>query len=326
MHCSVVVPFHNEALNLTKLIEILCGQSAANLKVEFIFVDDHSTDNWEELITEIKVPADFRFLKNKGRGKKQALQTAFSQCDGEIIATLDADCSVGPDWIVEMTAAFADPSLMLHLGPVRYSAHPSWWNRFYTLDFLALMIATEASVLLHRPTMANAANFFFRRDVLSSMNDAQWRNDLESGDDVFLLHSVVESYGPEAIRFNAHEAAIIETQPPNSLGTFLRQRLRWGSKGKHYKDTNAIGLSWMVFLTNISLLLVLAVNLQLALLMWILKILADYILLSLAVRRYGRKDALSVFIPQVLLYPWYLSSIAVASQMFSPSWKHRRAD
>ena len=89
---SVVIPAINEAKNLPHVLRRL----PAGLH-EVILVDGNSTDGTPEVAREAY--PDITILSQAGRGKGNALRTAYRHVTGDIVVTLDADGSMDPDEI-----------------------------------------------------------------------------------------------------------------------------------------------------------------------------------------------------------------------------------
>lgn len=96
---SVIIPIYNVAQYISKCIESLFSQSIA-AGIEFIFVDDNSTDESISILN--KIITDHKWLEpriniihhNKNRGLYQARISGVNQAKGEYIIFCDSD-----DWI-----------------------------------------------------------------------------------------------------------------------------------------------------------------------------------------------------------------------------------
>ena len=105
MDLSVVVPAYNEDESLPELtewIDRVC--SVSKLSYEMIVIDDGSTDNtWnvlQKLGTQYPSLKAIRFRRNYG--KAAALHTGFSESQGDVVITMDADLQDSPDEIPEL--------------------------------------------------------------------------------------------------------------------------------------------------------------------------------------------------------------------------------
>ena len=110
---SVIIPFRNEAKNLPQILKSISQLNYSNELVEFIFVDDDSTDNSVEIINshferngEIlsldSARPDICVLKNtrtSNSPKKDAISTALKRSKNNWIITTDADCLLPENWL-----------------------------------------------------------------------------------------------------------------------------------------------------------------------------------------------------------------------------------
>lgn len=94
---SVVVPTRNEAGNIRNIVERV---PAMGREVELIFVEGGSTDDTyatiERTIEEFP-DRRCRLLKQKGKGKGDAVRLGFAEARGDVLMILDADLTVPPE-------------------------------------------------------------------------------------------------------------------------------------------------------------------------------------------------------------------------------------
>lgn len=105
MNISVVIPLLNEQDSIHELYDWIAQVMRSNhFSYEVIFIDDGSTDQSWQYITDLSVKhpevKGIRFLKNFG--KSQALHAGFSRTQGDIVITMDADLQDSPDEIPEL--------------------------------------------------------------------------------------------------------------------------------------------------------------------------------------------------------------------------------
>ena len=94
---SVVVPARNEAGNVENIFRRVPEMGAGT---ELIFVEGHSTDDTYAAIerTAANYPARrVKIIRQKGRGKGDAVRTGFAAAEGEVLMILDADLTMPPD-------------------------------------------------------------------------------------------------------------------------------------------------------------------------------------------------------------------------------------
>lgn len=103
---SVVVPVHNEALNLRPLIDAI-SSALADLAHEIIYVDDGSADETPKILSEVaKTLPSFRWIRHKKScGQSGAVVTGVKAARGLYVATLDGDGQNDPADIPAMLNA-----------------------------------------------------------------------------------------------------------------------------------------------------------------------------------------------------------------------------
>jgi glycosyltransferase involved in cell wall biosynthesis len=95
---SVVIPAMNEAENLPYVFKTL-----PEWIHEVVLVDGNSTDDTVKVARELR--PDVKVVKQRGRGKGDALITGFAACTGDIIVMVDADGSADGAEMVSYVSA-----------------------------------------------------------------------------------------------------------------------------------------------------------------------------------------------------------------------------
>ncbi len=95
---SIVIPARNEEGNIPQIIPSIPKFSKSQ---EIIFIEGHSKDDtWSAIKKEIankkRRGLKVKALKQKGKGKADAVKLGFSKATGDILMILDADMSVAP--------------------------------------------------------------------------------------------------------------------------------------------------------------------------------------------------------------------------------------
>ncbi len=105
MNISVVVPLLNEEESLTELAGWIREVMERNgFSYEVIFIDDGSSDHSWHIISQLhqQNPAIKGIKFRRNYGKSAALQVGFSQAEGEVVITMDADLQDNPEEIPEL--------------------------------------------------------------------------------------------------------------------------------------------------------------------------------------------------------------------------------
>jgi hypothetical protein len=158
------------------------------------------------------------------------------------------------------------------------------------------------------------------------------KTSLSSGDDVFLMLAMKRTYGAEKISFVKNMAAIVTADASKTISGFLKQRLRWVSKSKAYRDGFLILTAVSVFAMN-ALFMVTALAglfyikyLLLFLLIFIIKLAADLPLL-ISFADFAGKKRQAWFIPVALPMVALLTTFsAIAGNLGVIRWKGRKVN
>ena len=320
---SVIIPCRDEETRLPDLLNDLAAQDFNHDNFEVVVVDDNSVDNTSSIVTAFKGLNRLMLVKNPGRGKKTAIKNGISSASGELIITTDADCRVAAGWIGSITALFTEKKPDLIISPVVLAEQPHRRDWFQQLEFLSLQAITAGSALAGRPVLCNGANLAFPVSVYNENSD-RLRNNVVSGDDIFLLQSIRRSGG--RIVWNGAADSVVHTAGARGLIQFLKQRARWLSKAGSYHDTFTIILALVSLFTSVSLasLLVGSIPVPSVFPFWlaafILKSIPDFLLLYRITSVYKKTNLLWWFIPSQVFYPFYVLLVSVYSLFRRNRW------
>lgn len=153
---SVIVPTWNRAPFVRQLLNALSFQVYPADRLEVLVIDNASTDNTEEVVSEGAARFDFpvRYHRKQNDGPAASRNRGAELARGEVLAFTDSDCLPVPGWIASAVSHF-QPGVGVVCGPVRPAPitheHPF---------FIHQVRAIEREEGLY-PT----ANAFYRRDV-----------------------------------------------------------------------------------------------------------------------------------------------------------------
>jgi glycosyltransferase involved in cell wall biosynthesis len=108
---SVVVPFHNEEESVRELHQRLSETMTNRFEpVEFIFIDDHSTDRTMAVLKKIASldPRVVVIRLKRNYGQTVALAAGFDYAEGDVIISMDGDLQHDPADIPQMLAVFQE--------------------------------------------------------------------------------------------------------------------------------------------------------------------------------------------------------------------------
>lgn len=328
---SVIIPLRNEEKNIEKLLKNLENQILDKDLFEIIFIDDNSEDNTFKFLNEKKISDNITIHQlSHSFGKKAAINTGIQLSKNNIAVTSDADCEHGKHWLLSIYEFFEKHDCKMLIGPVKMEGK-GIAGAFQTLEFLSLTSTSAGACGVNMPIMCNGANLAYYKELYLEHKNPM-NEEYASGDDIFLLHKIKRNYR-DKIFFLKNKDAIVRTNAEKSTKAFINQRIRWSSKTKRYFDIDTIAVAVVVLCVNVLIPLNLIFSLvynqfpKVFLIMFLLKISADYILLKTGSYFFDTKKEMKYFLIMSIFYPFYIIFTGFAG-LFSNKivWKGRKTD
>lgn len=342
---SVVIPFRNEAENLEALLASILSLRYNKAQYEVILIDDESEDDSVAIIENVLnasevselntvgiTPTDITIIQNNrttNAPKKDAITTAISIAKHDWIVTTDADCILPKYWLSYFDAFIQEHEPKMIVAPVSYHTMNSFLKRFQLLDFLSLIGATIGGFGIQKPFLCNGANLAYHKSFFKTLQGFEGNTNIASGDDIFLMEKALKA-DKNSVHYLKSESAIILTKPQPNWKSLVSQRKRWAAKTSNYQSAFGKLTGLIVLFMNASLIisLILAVitvgNWPTFLLVFLLKITADFLLLYKTSAFFSQTRFLYSYPVSALIYPFFSFYIAISSLFTSYKWKERR--
>jgi cellulose synthase/poly-beta-1,6-N-acetylglucosamine synthase-like glycosyltransferase len=327
---TLLIPVRNEISSLKRLLEALESQDYPKELYEVIFVNDHSDDGSQmylEEMTSLKNNYKLLNLDQAHRGKKQALKLGCSHATSDWIIQTDADCTLPKRFISGHANQASQKGIEFLAGPVLIEKQKGFWNKIESLELLSLTGVGMASFLLKNPLLCSGANLSYSKAFYERVQEDLMKVPSSSGDDMFLMIAL-KKLGKSYSYLDSNEFTVT-TKQNNGPEAFFNQRVRWGSKSKYYRDSFIIFNSFLIWLTNLFLIVYLlgsffsTQSLLLFFTAFTLKSLVDFLLLYNAARRFKRLPLLWLFPLAALFYYFYISLAGLAALIGRFHWKGR---
>ena len=168
---SVIIPVFNEEENLQELGErLMQALKGLGRAFEIILVDDGSTDNSWQLLTQLhqQFPENIRALRfHRNFGQHQAIFAGFQAARGQVMVTLDADLQNPPEEIPKLVAKIEEGYDTV--GGWRENRQDSWFRKLPSHSVNYLMSKVTGVKLRDYGCMLRA----YRREVVDSINQCQ---------------------------------------------------------------------------------------------------------------------------------------------------------
>lgn len=314
---SILIPFYNGQNHIKDSIENMKQIQCPGLDLEFIYIDDYSTDS-SSLILKQETDSRFSLLSSSGlKGKKSALEQGVKAAKHDWILTTDIDCSL-PHSIFEYYRGVlgANPEIRLIAGPVL-----SKEQNFQSFNLLSLAVFSQASSNLGVFNTLSGANLFYKKTDFLKIQPYKDNLDLPSGDDMFLLKAFKKA-GLKNLYFLSNPLNIVETKCLDTTEDFVNQQLRWASKTNRIANPFHILSGILVSLGNlITLILSIALLakgffLQ-ASVIWLIKLLVDGLYFYSYSPKIKRQLSGTKYLKSAVIYPFFTAFIA-AKTLISP--------
>ena len=323
---SVLIAARNEEKNIEKLLESLKKQSFPKELFEVIIVNDHSTDNTDEIINDFinkNKELDVKLLKAEKTGKKHAISQALHSAINELIIVTDADCVLNDLWIESIVGFYQEEKCKMILAPVLLSPAENLFEKMQVLEHLSLIGSTAGSASIGFPVMCNGANMAYERKAALEVEKFRKDFDIPSGDDMFLLEQFVKCYGHNNVKFLLSKSAVVKTKTCKTIKDFFRQRRRWVSKTKSYTSWKVIVTALIVLFFNLSIISLLVSAFfvpalwSIYILLTLLKFFIDFPLLKNITNFMNQGSLLKWVLPLEIIYPFYAVFTALSGTIFT---------
>ena len=300
---SILVPVKNEEKVVGRLLDSLVRLDYPKENLEVVIVEDESTDRTLQICKEYceKFSWIRVFHRDSSVGKGDALNFAFHQSKGEIIATFDADDVPEPQAVTKALRYFNSPETGAVHGYHRVlNLRESVVSRLAAYENFVYRLSNDGKYALGLFVTFSGSNTFFRRSALERVG-------------LWDPASLVED-AELSVRF-AREHIATRLAPvecwqemPAKVGSLFRQRIRWsgGNMLTGFKHWDA----WR------SMSLAKALDMQVLMLSPILAVLtfAAWIILGMGIVRVGLPlgTLLPLLFVMVVLNLVYVGSLLAA--------------
>jgi len=195
MKLSFVIPAYNEEDLIGQCLGSILKQTAARRgDIEIIVVNNASTDRTEEVASSF---SGVKVVNEPRKGLVKARQAGFLASSGELIANIDADTMLTPDWIDKVLKEFSDNHKLVAIsGPhVFYDlsrAFNFFVRLFYGIAFLSYMLNR---FIFRAGSMIQGGNFVVKRSAFEKIvgNNSKfdfWGEDSDLARRLYLIGEV----------------------------------------------------------------------------------------------------------------------------------------
>lgn len=227
MKITLFMPCHNEEKGLGKSLEAALVQTRPLDQI--VVVNDGSTDNTKKILTEFS--REHKLIKavnlrNNTGNKSKAQEKGLSKITGDITIMTDGDTVLDEQFVEQIERIFSadeDGRIAAVCGQVK-SMKYNWVTAFRAVDYtIGFDVFKQAQSILGYVFVMPGCATAIRTDVLKqlSFNHDTVTEDLDFTYQIHLM----------GMRIIFEEKAIVYTQDPPNLKSYIRQMRRWYGGG-----------------------------------------------------------------------------------------------
>lgn len=332
---AIIVPARNEGKHLPALLHSIAQLQYPASFFSVWIIDDHSTDNTYQIASQSNL-AMVKVIRLSDHiheplvaYKKKAIETGIQLCNADLIVTTDADCIVSPLWLENINSCYQQQSPKMIVMPVWVTAGKKTVELFQSLDYLILQGITAAAVHKKLHSLCSGANLCYTKAAFIAVNGFEAINHIASGDDVLLMQKIETTF-PNSVHYLHNPDVVVTTMPVPSWKGFLLQRIRWASKATAYKGKSIKAIMAVVYLFNLSILVLFVYgllgkleNVDVAIAFLFCKLLADVCLFFPVAKFFNKQQLWPVFL---LAQPFHIVYIIISGTLgfkATYQWKDR---
>jgi len=215
---SVVIPAYNEERQIGRCLDALRADGYPAARLDLMVVDDGSTDGTREVV---RAYPEVRLLRQDHAGKVMALNAGLRNAKHEFLLTIDADTRLRAGSIGEIVRPLTNPRVGAVTGVVKVGNSRGALGWFQSVEYLVNAFSRESFSSVFRVSSGVCgALTCYRRSALQQLGGFKAHTAAEDFD--VALELVSGGFSIVATR-----GAVGYTQVPGTLGSLLRQRVRW---------------------------------------------------------------------------------------------------
>ncbi|WP_406683025.1 glycosyltransferase [Seonamhaeicola sp. MEBiC1930] len=300
---SIIVCAKNEAENLKSFLPSIISQNYPDF--EIVLINDASQDNsldvmedFKRIYNNIKI-VDVKNVEAFWGNKKYALTLGIKASKYDYLLFTDADCKpVSKYWIQEMISHFSNKKHIV-LGYGAYSKiKKSLLNKLVRFETLVTAIQYFSFAKLGIPYMGVGRNLAYTKKEFFNANGFINHIQVRSGDDDLFINQIATNKNSSIC---ISKESFTESIPKSTFKEWFKQKRRHVSTAKHYKLKHKVLLA-LIYITQIwfwvlAITLCFSIyNLQIVLLLFLLKLIVQYIVYGFSAKKLNETDLL-IFLP-----------------------------
>jgi len=281
---SVVIAARNEYYNLNDNLPAILEQNYPSFEV--VVVNHASDDDTAELLEQFKnryphlkvitIQQDLNFFK----GKKFPLSIGIHEAKNDVLILTDADCKpASKNWIKNIAGHYSSIKTQVVLGYGPYEKKKGLLNLIIRYDTFMVAMQYLSFALMGNPYMGVGRNLSYRKSLFLQHKGFTSHYGIASGDDDLFIREVANKRNTE---IELHPDSFVYSKPKSTFPDWWKQKKRHLSTSVKYKPgikflLGMFGFSQLLFYILFIVLLILKVNWQLTLSIFVLRFVTQII-------------------------------------------------
>jgi glycosyltransferase involved in cell wall biosynthesis len=229
---SVIIPVYNGERDLPELLACLRSQTYPEDRVEYLIVDNGSTDNTAQMLAE---SVEVRLLRESGiQSSYAARNCGIRAAVGEILVFTDADCRPESHWLQDLIMPFNQETVGWVAGEIQALPGDSLLERFADRQET---LSQKHTLTHHFYPYGQTANLAVRAEVFRAVG--LFRPYLTTGGDADLCWRIQQQTGWQ---WRFAEMAVVRHQHRRTLADLRSQWRRYGKSNRYLHELHGIDL------------------------------------------------------------------------------------
>ena len=326
---SVIIAARNEEKHLPNLLNSLSSQNYPLENYEIIIIDDRSEDKTANIIKEFQIKnknITLLQVKNESKfllGKKGALDAGIRTAKHNILAFTDADCVPTNNWLKQINSHFTDDTDIV----AGYS-YVNYKNKLFrylkNLERSSIFAVVAGSFGWNWGITITAGNMAYRKELYGKVDGFNDIGEIRSGDDILLIQKMGKI--ARKMKFMFHPDSVVHTGRDETTDSQIQQETRRGSKWRYYTTqikimTLFIFIYYLIFIGCLLGFLFAKISTIIFIIIFFLKIIPEFLLLTLFLTRIKRLRLMWVFPIAELIYIPYFIVFGLKGTFGKYKWK-----
>ena len=220
---TIVVPAHNEALNIIHTLDSIVSVDYPKDKLNIIVVNDGSLDATEGLVRNFigtHKQSKLILLNQRQQGKAVALNNALRRVDTELFACVDADSLIDRHSLKPMMPHFEDKSNAAVISALKVYKPRKIIEKMQHFEYMLGILARKIRSTINTLAMTPGVLSVYRTDILKAVGGFDKYNITEDFEIAMRLKS-------RAYNIQLETRSFTYTKVPTKWKDLKRQRVRW---------------------------------------------------------------------------------------------------